>query len=54
MLDRETHNPVKGIINSLGIVFGDIGTSPIYTVTIIFLVIKPTEVNVIGALSLIM
>jgi len=28
MLDRET---IKGIIKSLGLVFGDIGTSPIYT-----------------------
>lgn len=42
----------KKIIKSLGIVFGDIGTSPIYTLTIIFLVLKPTEDNVIGVLSL--
>lgn len=44
---------IKGITRSLGLVFGDIGTSPIYTLTIIFLLIKPTEENVIGALSLI-
>jgi KUP system potassium uptake protein len=43
----------KGIIKSLGLVFGDIGTSPIYTLTIIFLLMKPTEDNVIGVLSLI-
>lgn len=43
----------KGIINSLGLVFGDIGTSPIYTLTVIFLLTKPTESNVIGILSLI-
>lgn len=42
------------IIKSLGIVFGDIGTSPIYTLTIIFLFTKPTSENVIGVLSLIL
>ncbi|MBI5885794.1 MAG: KUP/HAK/KT family potassium transporter [Deltaproteobacteria bacterium] len=41
------------IIKSLGLVFGDIGTSPIYTLTIIFLVAKPTPENVRGVLSLI-
>jgi len=43
----------KGIINSLGIVFGDIGTSPIYTLTVIFLLLSVTEANVLGVLSLI-
>ena len=28
---------IKEIIKSVGIVFGDIGTSPIYTLTVIFL-----------------
>ena len=42
-----------GIIKSLGLVFGDIGTSPIYTLAVIFLVLKPTEANVVGVLSLI-
>ena len=51
MLKRES--PAKGIIKSLGLVFGDIGTSPIYTLTVIFLLLKPTEGNVIGVLSLI-
>ncbi len=51
MLEKES--PVRGIIKSLGLVFGDIGTSPIYTLTVIFLLTKPTEVNVIGVLSLI-
>jgi len=51
MLKRES--AVKGIIKSLGLVFGDIGTSPIYTLTVIFLLMKPTEANVIGVLSLI-
>lgn len=41
------------VVRAMGIVFGDIGTSPIYTLTIIFFLIKPTEENVIGVLSLI-
>ncbi|MCE5311690.1 MAG: KUP/HAK/KT family potassium transporter [Nitrospiraceae bacterium] len=44
---------IKGIIKSLGLVFGDIGTSPIYTLTVIFLLTKPTPDNVLGVLSLI-
>ncbi|HGE70802.1 TPA: potassium transporter Kup [Candidatus Poribacteria bacterium] len=44
---------VKGIIKSLGLVFGDIGTSPIYTLTVIFLLTRPSEHHVIGVLSLI-
>jgi KUP system potassium uptake protein len=46
-------SPVKGIIKSLGLVFGDIGTSPIYTLTVIFLLTGRTQQNVIGVLSLI-
>jgi KUP system potassium uptake protein len=46
-------SPVKGIIKSLGLVFGDIGTSPIYTITVIILLTKPTEENIFGVLSLI-
>ncbi len=38
---------------SLGVVFGDIGTSPIYTLTVIFLLLKPNVDNIIGILSLI-
>lgn len=41
------------IIKSFGLVFGDIGTSPIYTFTVIFLLTKPTEDNIVGILSLI-
>ena len=44
---------MRGIIKSLGIVFGDIGTSPIYTITVIFLLLDPTFENVRGVLSLI-
>ncbi|PIV44225.1 MAG: potassium transporter Kup [Nitrospirae bacterium CG02_land_8_20_14_3_00_44_33] len=49
----EKQSQTKGIIRSLGLVFGDIGTSPIYTVTVIFLLMKSTHDNVIGVLSLI-
>ena len=49
----EEHPDTKGIINSLGLVFGDIGTSPIYTLTVIFILLKVTEENVLGVLSLI-
>jgi KUP system potassium uptake protein len=46
-------SPVKGLIKSLGLVFGDIGTSPIYTLTVIFFLTKPTETHILGVLSLI-
>ena len=49
----EKHSPVAGIIKSLGLVFGDIGTSPIYTMTVVFLVLRPTHDNILGVLSLI-
>lgn len=51
MLEKEP--PIRGIIKSLGLVFGDIGTSPIYTLTVIFLLTRPTPDHVIGVLSLI-
>jgi KUP system potassium uptake protein len=44
---------MKGIIKALGLVFGDIGTSPIYTVTVVFLLLQPTAENIVGVLSLI-
>ena len=42
-----------GIIKALGLVFGDIGTSPIYTLTVVFALTKPTIENVYGILSLV-
>ena len=42
-----------GMIKSMGLVFGDVGTSPIYTLTVIFVLTKPTYDNVMGILSLI-
>lgn len=53
MHNKESHFDIKGIIKSLGLVFGDIGTSPIYTLTVIFLLLKPTQDNVLGVLSLV-
>lgn len=44
---------IKNIIQAMGLVFGDIGTSPIYTFTVVFLTTKVTTMNVIGVLSLI-
>jgi KUP system potassium uptake protein len=45
---------MREAIKSLGIVFGDIGTSPIYTLYVIFILsLAPTVCNVLGVLSLI-
>ncbi|HOX36199.1 MAG TPA: KUP/HAK/KT family potassium transporter [Methanoregulaceae archaeon] len=46
------HSP-QAVIRSLGIVFGDIGTSPIYTIGAILLFILPAAGNILGVLSLI-
>jgi len=43
----------KEILKALGLVFGDIGTSPIYTLSVIFIFTAPTPENVAGVLSLI-
>jgi KUP system potassium uptake protein len=42
-----------GIVKAMGLVFGDIGTSPIYTLTVVFALTKPTYDNVLGILSLV-
>lgn len=44
---------IKNIIQAMGLVFGDIGTSPIYTFTVIFLTTQVTPENIISILSLI-
>lgn len=44
---------ISGIVKALGLVFGDIGTSPIYTVTVVFLLLKPSPDAVMGVTSLI-
>jgi len=42
-----------GIVKAMGLVFGDIGTSPIYTLTVVFALTEPTMQNVFGILSLV-
>ncbi len=42
-----------GIIKAMGLVFGDIGTSPIYTLTVIIALTQPTRENIFGIISLI-
>jgi KUP system potassium uptake protein len=53
MKHGETDSYWGGIIKSMGLVFGDIGTSPIYTLTVIFVLTKPTQENVFGIISLV-
>ncbi|MFA5757163.1 MAG: KUP/HAK/KT family potassium transporter [Smithellaceae bacterium] len=43
----------SGVVRSMGIVFGDIGTSPIYTLTVVFALTPRTEASVLGILSLV-
>ncbi len=47
-------NRLSGIVKALGLVFGDIGTSPIYTVTVVFLILPHTPDNIMGVMSLIL
>jgi KUP system potassium uptake protein len=44
---------VQDVIKSFGLVFGDIGTSPIYTLAIVFTLTTPDPENIIGILSLV-
>ena len=44
------------VVSALGVVFGDIGTSPLYTLKVCFVghtAIPPTPQNVMGLVSLI-
>ena len=52
-MENTKSNPAKDIIKAMGIVFGDIGTSPIYTLSIVFTLTIPSEENIYGVLSLI-
>jgi KUP system potassium uptake protein len=45
---------MQGVVKSMGLVFGDIGTSPIYALTAIFLLVPPTPDTIMGILSLIL
>jgi KUP system potassium uptake protein len=50
---ESSQSPFGEIVKAMGLVFGDIGTSPIYTLTVIFLITPPTPQNVMGILSLV-
>lgn len=50
---KEEPFSAKESLKALGLVFGDIGTSPIYTLSVIFLILSPTAENIVGILSLI-
>ncbi len=52
-MDATNKTSIKNIIQAMGLVFGDIGTSPIYTLTVIFLTTPITQQNIISILSLI-
>src|SRR5512135_3193986 len=49
----EKQNSLKGITRSLGLVFGDIGTSPIYTLTVVFIILNASRENIVGVVSLV-
>jgi len=53
MIQKHEDSFFGGIVKALGLVFGDIGTSPIYTLTVVFAMTKPTIANVYGILSLV-
>jgi len=45
---------LKSTIKAMGLVFGDIGTSPIYTLAVVFILTKPTKENIMGVVSLVL
>lgn len=49
----EKQKLIKGITRSLGLVFGDIGTSPIYTLTVVFIILNASRENILGVVSLV-
>ena len=49
----EKQTTTKGIVRALGLVFGDIGTSPIYTMTVVFIILNASRENILGVVSLI-
>ena len=52
-MQQEKRSFFSGVTKAMGLVFGDIGTSPIYTLTVIFVLTKPTAEHVFGIISLI-
>src|SRR5512139_2813671 len=53
MMKPNQGSALSGLVKAAGLVFGDIGTSPIYTVTVIFILLKPTHDIVLGVTSLV-
>ncbi len=53
MKEPRKFSSFKEIVQAMGLVFGDIGTSPIYTITVVFVLLQPTKANLFGVLSLI-
>ena len=53
MQDTAADSYWGGIIKSMGLVFGDIGTSPIYTLTVVVTLAKPSQESIYGIISLI-
>ncbi|PWR74280.1 KUP/HAK/KT family potassium transporter [Methanospirillum lacunae] len=45
--------PLSSIIKATGLVFGDIGTSPIYTLSVLFALVPPNEEDIMGLISFI-
>ena len=53
MQEKNKFSSFKEVMQAMGLVFGDIGTSPIYTLTVIFTLTSPSPENLMGVLSLI-
>lgn len=51
--DSEIVKSLKQVVKSVGVVFGDIGISPIYTLMVIFETLPSTKENIFGVVSLI-
>ncbi len=49
----EKQTTIQGVVRALGLVFGDIGTSPIYTMTVVFIILTSTPENILGVVSLV-
>lgn len=52
-MESKKFDGLSGVIKSLGVVFGDIGTSPLYTLNGLIIFIDPTPANIFGVISLI-
>ena len=48
---HSSHSVLYMALGALGVVFGDIGTSPLYTLQTILINIPPSRENIIGAIS---